>query len=366
MVFTFVAIWKDFPIFAFQFLFMKTFLLTLFASLVLLMSISAQEKSYQVTCVAFYNLENLFDTINDPDKNDEEFLPDGSNRWNSAKYNEKLGHMATVISQIGDEHIKGGPVVIGLSEIENISVLNDLVKTEPLQASGYVPLLIEGPDRRGVDVALMYRKEFFSLISYTSHRLIVADQPDFKTRDQLLVKGVLLGDTVHFIVNHWPSRSGGEKRSAPMRAAAAQLVRTTVDSIVNADPKARIFIMGDLNDNPTNASVSKVLKAASSPEEANLTGLYNPMYNMFKKQGLGSNAYRDSWSLFDQIIVSKGLLGDDKSTIKLYQTFIFNRGFLKQKEGSFAGYPFRTFVGGSYMGGYSDHFPVYMFLVKEK
>lgn len=327
---------------------------------------SAQEKNYQVTCVAFYNLENLFDTINDPDKNDEEFLPEGKNLWTGDKYLEKLGHMADVITQIGDEFIKGGPVCIGVSEVENIVALTDLANQPKMKASGYVPVLIEGPDRRGVDVGFLYRKEFFTLISVTSHRLFVNDQPDFKTRDQLLVKGLLLGDTVHFIVNHWPSRSGGEKRSAPMRAAAAQLVRTTVDSIMNAEPKARIFIMGDLNDNPTNASVSKVLKAAASPEEANLTGLYNPMYNMFKKQGLGSNAYRDSWSLFDQIIVSKGLLGDDKSTIKLYQTFIFNRGFLKQKEGSFAGYPFRTFVGGSYMGGYSDHFPVYMFLVKEK
>ena len=152
-----------------------------------------------------------------------------------------------------------------------------------------------------------------------------------------------------------------------MRAAAAQLARTTVDSIMNVNPNAKIFIMGDLNDNPTNASVLKVLKGAGDQKTAmELTGLFNPMYNMFKKQGIGSNAYRDGWSLFDQIIISKGLLGDDKSTLKMYKTLIFNRNFLKQTEGSFAGYPFRTFVGGNYMGGYSDHFPAYMFLIKEK
>ncbi len=345
---------------------MKSFLLsTVFIAF--FFGVSAQEKSYNITCVAFYNQENLFDTINDPDKNDEEFLPDGLNRWTGDKYLEKLSHMADVITQIGDEYIKGGPVCLGVSEVENIGALTDLANQPKMKASGYIPVLLEGPDRRGVDVGFLYRKEFFTLISATSHRLVVADQPDFKTRDQLLVKGILLGDTVHFIINHWPSRSGGEKRSAPMRAAAAQLVRTTVDSIMTVNPNAKIIIMGDLNDNPTNASVYKVLKAARDQATAiNITGLYNPMYNMFKVQGIGSNAYRDSWSLFDQIIVSKGLLGDDKSTLKLYKALIFNRNFLKQTEGSFAGYPFRTFVGGQYQGGYSDHFPAYMFLIKEK
>lgn len=345
---------------------MKSIILSLIFLLVLFSS-QAQEKSYNITCVAFYNLENLFDTINDPDKNDEEFLPDGLNRWTGDKYMEKLSHMADVITQIGDEYIKGGPVAIGVSEVENIGVLTDLANQPKMKASGYVPILLEGPDRRGVDVGFLYRKEFFTLISYTSHRLEVKDHPEFKTRDQLLVKGIILGDTVNIIVNHWPSRSGGEKRSAPMRAAAAQLVRNTVDSIMKVNPQAKIIVMGDLNDNPTNASMFKVLKAAGEKETAiNETGLYNPMYNMFKKQGLGTTAYRDGWSMFDNIIVSKGFLGDDKTTLKMYKALIFNRNFLKQAEGSFAGYPFRTFVGGQYMGGYSDHFPVYMFLIKEK
>lgn len=345
---------------------MKTILL-LFVLIAFFFGAQAQEKSYNVTCVAFYNLENLFDTINDPNKNDEEFLPEGSNRWTSQKYAEKLSNMATVITQIGDEYIKGGPVCLGVSEVENIVALTDLANEPKMKASGYVPLLIEGPDRRGVDVGFLYRKDFFTLISATSIPLVLADHPEFKTRDQLLVKGILLGDTIHIMVNHWPSRYGGEKRSAPMRAAAAKLTRSTTDSIMNVNPNAKIIIMGDLNDNPTNASVFKILNASGDKKTAmDITGLFNPMYNMFKVQGIGSNAYRDSWSLFDQIIVSKGLLGDDKSSLKMFKTLIFNRNFLKQVEGSFAGYPYRTFVGGQYQGGYSDHFPAYMFLIKEK
>lgn len=345
---------------------MKTILL-LFVLIAFFFGVQAQEKSYNVTCVAFYNLENLFDTINDPDKNDEEFLPEGANRWTSQKYAEKLSNMATVITQIGDEYIKGGPVCLGVSEVENIVALTDLANEPKMKASGYVPLLIEGPDRRGVDVGFLYRKDFFTLISATSIPLVLADHPEFKTRDQLLVKGILLGDTIHIMVNHWPSRYGGEKRSAPMRAAAAKLTRSTTDSIMNVNPNAKIIIMGDLNDNPTNASVFKILNASGDKKTAmDITGLFNPMYNMFKVQGIGSNAYRDSWSLFDQIIVSKGLLGDDKSSLKMFKTLIFNRNFLKQVEGSFAGYPYRTFVGGQYQGGYSDHFPAYMFLIKEK
>ncbi len=327
---------------------------------------NAQEKSYNIACVAFYNLENLFDTIDDPTKNDQEFLPNGLNSWDSKRYNEKLAHMADVISQIGDEYVKGGPVVVGVSEVENIGALQDLCNTPKLKASGYVPVLIEGPDVRGVDVGLIYRKEFFTFIGASSHTLKIDGRDDFFTRDQLLVSGIILGDTVHFIVNHWPSRRGGEKRSAPLREAAARLTRSIVDSITSVSPNAKVFVMGDLNDNPSDASLMKHLKAAGKLELASTMGMFNPMYKIYKTDGNGSGAYRDSWHLFDQIIVSNGLLGDDKSTLKLYKTLIFNRNFLKQKEGNFAGYPFRTYVGSTYQGGYSDHFPVYMFLIKQK
>lgn len=332
---------------------------------------SQEKKNYKSVCIAFYNLENLFDTIDDPNKNDEEFLPNGKNRWDANKYLYKLDQMSSVITQIGGPHVpgdpvmNGGPAVIGVSEIENIGVLEDLCATDVMKKSKYRPVLIEGPDRRGVDVGLLYREDMFELKSTNSFRLYT-DNENFFTRDQLLVSGTIDGEMMHFIVVHWPSRRGGEKRSASLRAAAADLARHIVDSICTVDPQAKIFIMGDYNDNPTNKSVTAHLKAAPTEAEALETGLLDPMYQMFKKDGYGSNAYRDSWSLFDQIVVSKGLLGKDFSSFKLYKTRIFNKKFLCQKEGSFSGYPLRTFVGTTFQGGYSDHFPVYMFLIKEK
>lgn len=328
-------------------------------------NVQAQEKVYKAACIAFYNVENLFDTIDDPAINDAEYLPKGKNKWNTKKYNKKLSNLGTVISQIGDEYKTNGPVVIGLSEIENTAVLQDLVKTNELKALDYGIIHVDGPDLRGVDVALLYQKKYFTVLNYRSVRLKVPGKEDFFTRDQLVVCGILDGDTIHFIVNHWPSRRGGEKRSAPLRNAAADLCRSQVDSIYRINPNARIIIMGDLNDNPTNASLIEHLKASGQKENAP-SGLFNPMYDMFKKDGLGSNAYRDSWSLFDQMVISTPLLKEDIKGFRFLKTHIFNKNFLAQKEGAFAGYPLRTHVGGQYMGGYSDHFPVYTILVKEK
>ena len=257
----------------------------LFLSLVLItvvISLYAQKKTYKISCVGFYNLENLFDTVNNPDKNDEQFLPDGEYRWNTEKYLTKLDHMAYVITQIGDEYVKGGPAVLGVSEVENIDVLNDLCATPLMKASNYAPVLVEGPDQRGVDVGLLYRKDLFTLLSFSSHTLKIDGMDDFFTRDQLLVTGILDGDTLHFIVGHWPSRRGGEKRSAPLREAAAQLSRSIVDSILAVNPNAKIFVMGDLNDNPSDASVKKHLNAAGNIADVAVTKLYNPMYKMYK------------------------------------------------------------------------------------
>ncbi len=326
----------------------------------------AQEKQYRVGCIAFYNLENLFDTVNDPLKNDEEYLPAGKNEWNSGKYLSKLRNMAQVIPQIGDEMISGGPVLIGVSEIENRKVLEDLVKTPPMDQSGYEIVHYDSPDRRGVDVGLLYRKDHFTVTHTASLRLSMPDRPDWFTRDQLVVSGLLDGEPIHVIVNHWPSRSGGEAASAPLRDAAARLTRSIVDSLMNKEPGAKIVVMGDLNDNPTDNSLLKELRAQKKPEQTGKKDLFNPMYRMYVKEGLGSLAYRDSWSLFDQIIISGALLGDDSSTFKFWKAKVFNRPFLAQKEGAFKGYPDRTHAAGVYLGGYSDHFPVYIFLLKEK
>jgi len=327
--------------------------------------VSAQEKKFKVGCIAFYNLENFYDTINDPNTNDDEFTPDGLYKWNSKRYYQKLNHISQVISQIGNEYVKGGPVVMGFSEVETRAVLVDLVNQDSLKSSNYGIVHYDGPDRRGVDVAFIYQKDHFTVINSKPVHLYIASKPDFRTRDQLVVYGKFDGEPMYFVVNHWPSRYGGEKRSLPMRNAAADLTRSIVDSIQKIDSTAKIVVMGDLNDDPVNKSLIKHLGAKGDEKITGKKDLFNPMYNIFKKEGLGSLAYHDNWNLFDQIIVTGTLLGDDKSTYKFFKAKIFNKSFITQKEGAYAGYPFRTYVGTTYTGGYSDHFPVYIFLTKE-
>lgn len=348
---------------------MKFIKLFLFAAIfsTLLCAQENQKKEYHIASIAFYNLENLFDTINQKSVRDEDFTPEGLNRWNAERYKQKLENMSKVIAQIGDENIPiNGPAIIGLSELENRSVLEDLIKHPNLKDRNYQIVHYDSPDRRGIDVALIYKPELFKVLNTKSVRLNIEGRDNFYTRDQLVVSGIFDTDTLHLIVNHWPSRSGGEKRSRPLRNAAAKLSRSIADSIFAISPKAKIIIMGDLNDDPTNKSLTQFLKAKSSPEDLkNDTDLYNPMYALYKK-GIGSLAYRDSWNLFDQLIISKNLV-DDKSSYHFYAAKVFNKRFLLQKEGRYKGYPNRTFAGGVYnKDGYSDHFPVYIYIVKEK
>ncbi len=331
----------------------------------LLMSsgIFAQEKKMDIAIVAFYNLENLYDTIDDPITDDKEFLPDGIQNWNTAKFNLKIEHMSEAISKIGQEVVPGGPAIIGLSEIENRGVLEALINSDNLKSKNYGIVHYNSPDRRGVDVGLLYKKSRFTVEGSMSIPLRTSDT-SFRTRDQLLVWGKLDGEEIYFLVNHWPSRRGGEQGSAPKRKAAAELARHTVDSLMKINPNVKIIIMGDLNDNPNNASITKYLKAKGKPEEVVAGDLYSPMIKLYR-DGIGSYAYRDSWDLFDQIIISFALMGTDYSSFRLMKTKIFNEAFLKQKTGTFTGYPWRTAAGGQYLGGYSDHFPVYGILGKE-
>lgn len=322
---------------------------------------------FKAGVVAFYNLENLFDTINTDGVLDEEFTPEGPNRWNGKRYIEKIGRMAGVISQLGeDEGIPGGPAVIGLSEIENRSVLEDLVAHPLLAQAGYMIIHFDSPDLRGVDVALLYQPRYFEPTGAVSAELPLYDKDGSRiyTRDQLLVSGNFDGDEMHFIVNHWPSRSGGEKASRPRRNEAAGLTRSLTDSLLAINPDAKVIIMGDLNDDPVNESVKDILRAGDTVDDLEPGDLFNCMFPMFKK-GVGSLAYRDAWNLFDQIIVSQGLLGNDYSSYRYYAARVFNRDFLTQKDGQYKGYPFRTYVGSTYQGGYSDHFPVYIIIVRE-
>lgn len=342
-----------------------TFSILITALLITNSAFAQEKKDFKVACIAFYNIENLFDTIDTPGVNDYEFTPDGPNQWNSKKYYEKLSNIAKVISQIGTDHTPHGPAIIGLCEIENRLVLDDLVNTEPIKSKNYQIVHFDGPDRRGVDVALFYQPSYFKVTNSKSYRLSIPDRDDFFTRDQLLVSGEFQGEMMHFIVNHWPSRSGGESRSRPLRNAAAALSRSIIDSIQAVDPNAKIIHMGDLNDNPDNESVLNILRSKPLSTKLEAGDMHNPFFDIYKK-GIGTLAYRDTWSLFDIISVSQPLIEKDFSSFRFYRAFVFNKPFLQQPSGRFKGYPFRMIAGGQYLGGYSDHFPTYILLVKEK
>ncbi|WP_223032536.1 endonuclease/exonuclease/phosphatase family protein [Hanstruepera marina] len=340
-----------------------------FALLILCVTtVQAQEsKKFKIHTVAFYNLENLFDTINDPSKNDEASPIMEMNTEIGEIYKKKVHNMARVISDIGVDDTKNSPVIIGVSEVENRDVLEDVVNDPLLISKDYGIVHYDSPDRRGIDVALLYQKRFFTPINTSSHELVIYDDSSREriyTRDQLLVSGKLDGELIHVIVNHWPSRRGGEARSRPKRVAAAKLNKKIIDSLQTIDPYAKVIIMGDLNDDPINASVKDVLKAERHKEDVGLKGIYNPMEEFFKN-GIGSNAYRDSWSLFDQIMITKPFLEKDYSTYQYYRAGIYNKNYLVNKRGRYKGYPLRSFADGNFTDGFSDHFPVYIYLIKE-
>ncbi|MGJ5642751.1 endonuclease/exonuclease/phosphatase family protein [Formosa sp. S-31] len=328
----------------------------------------SQERRFSIHTIAFYNLENLFDTEDDPFKFDESspIMEIASER--QLVYSEKIKNMAKVIDDIGKETTKTAPTIIGISEIENRKVLNVLTNDMLLRESNYGIVHFDSPDSRGIDVALLYKKQFFKIKSAKPYPVQLIDKESGKriyTRDELLVSGFLDGDLIHIIVNHWPSRRGGEDLSNYKREAAATLNKTIIDSLQTANPYAKIILMGDLNDNPTDSSLKTILNTKRDKQKLNLKDIYNPMENLYLV-GLGTTAYRDKWSLFDQIMVSKSLLKSDYKTYQFYKAGIFNPDYLITKTGPYKGYPFRSFDNGGFTGGYSDHFPVYMFLIKEQ
>jgi len=323
---------------------------------------SKGKASVRVSCVAFYNLENFFDTINDPNVNDEEYTPTGVNKWNTQKYTSKVAHMSYAISQIGLDYCPTGVTFIGVSEIENRRVLEDLVKSPSLAKREYGIVHYDGPDRRGVDVALLYNPRLFTVTNSKSYRLHTADTT-FRTRDQLMVSGYMQGEKVHVIVNHWPSRSGGELESRPKRNAAAALTRSIVDSLYRTDPSAKIIVMGDLNDDPTNESCKTILGGKRNIDDVRQGELYNTMWKVLDG-GIGSLAYNDQWNLFDQIMISYQLAHGDRSQLTFWKPEVFNRPFLTQQEGKYKGTPWRTHSGGAWTNGYSDHYPTLIYLVK--
>lgn len=348
---------------------MKKLIAPLLLSLSMLLVIpnqtySQDDKSYKVVSIGYYNLENLFDTINDVENLiSEEFTPDGRKKWTSERYHEKLNNMAFVISKIATDVTPDGITILGVSEIENRGVLEDLVKDPQIKDRNYKIVHYDSPDRRGIDVGLLYQPKYFEVTSTNTHTLTMEDT-SFRTRDQLVVTGILDEEEIHIIVNHWPSRSGGEKRSRPKRNAAGDLSRHIVDSLFALNDEAKIFVMGDFNDDPVNPSVKDHLRTKGKEKDLEKGDLFNPYFKLFR-DGIGSLAYRDTWNLFDMVIISQSLLGEDKSNYKFYKAKIFNKNYLKQKDGAYAGYPWRTFAGGVYKAGYSDHFAAYLYLIKE-
>lgn len=325
-----------------------------------------EKKKFKIHTIAFYNLENLFDTINDPTRNDEASPIMEIKRNQGAIYKKKVRNMAQVIADIGTDFTGNTPAIIGVSEIENITVLEDITNDSLLIKKDYGIVHFDSPDRRGIDVGLLYQKKIFQPISKSTHTLRIYNAETTRriyTRDQLLVTGKLDDEVIHIIVNHWPSRRGGEAKSRPNRIAAARLNKRIIDSLQVTNPYAKIITMGDLNDNPINASVQKILKAKRKKKQVKLKDIYNPMIDFYKK-GLGSNAYRDGWSLFDQIMVTQPFIEKDYSSYRFYKAGVFNRNYLTNKKGAFKGYPFRSFTNGGFTNGFSDHFPVYIYLIK--
>lgn len=329
-------------------------------------SIAQGDQSVKVATIGFYNLENLFDTENDTLINDEEFLPEGGRAWTKDKYDEKISNMAYVISQMGADLSPAGISVLGVAEIENKSVLDDLVADPQISERNYQIVHYDSPDFRGIDVALLYNPKHFKV---TSSEPITVDisykENNRTTRDILHVEGLFDGEPMHVLVNHWPSRRGGEKRSQWKRDKAAKICRGIVDSLQQSTPEAKVIVMGDLNDDPTSPSVKKNLKTVSRLKELeDKKYMFNPYEDIYRR-GLGSNAYRDAWSLFDQIIISEDLAKEDNDGYYFYKGQVFNKKFLIQNSGKYKGYPMRTFSFDKYQGGYSDHFPSFIYLIKK-
>ncbi|MBQ2540948.1 MAG: endonuclease/exonuclease/phosphatase family protein [Paludibacteraceae bacterium] len=350
------------------------------AALLLTLSstLSAQEPSQQrIRCIAFYNLENLFDTIHDEGKNDYEYLPDGGMHWTGMKYEHKIQRMGYAVAQLGTDEDPRGAACVGVAEVENIGCLYDLCReTNTKYGRAYKPILIEGPDRRGVDVGFLYDTTAFRPTKVAGYELKAhyADGGVIKTRLQLLVSGymydddhsTIVKDKLHIIVNHWPSRYGGELSSRPGRDTAAMLSLHICDSIYQREPNAKIIIMGDLNDDPDNHSCKEVLNAKKNREDVGKQGLFNTLWLKLEK-GVGSLAYNGSWNLFDQIIISEPLLNENINSGKWYywKSQVFNKPFLTVQEGKDKGTPLRTHKAGVWQDGYGDHYPTMIYLLRK-
>lgn len=339
-------------------------------SLLLLLSLfvicARAEKRYGLYPVAFYNLENLFDTQHDEDKNDYEYLPGGANHWDENKYTNKLHNMARVLADLGTDKVPTGAAIIGVSEVENAHALDDLVAQPALKKRGMKYIHIEGPDKRGVDCALLYNPLHFTPRNWFLQPYVYENGDKTRaTRGYLTVQGEMAGDKLTIIVCHWPSRGA----TAYFRDIAGKQVRHLTDSIHRAEPDQRIIVMGDMNDDPDNSSMAKYLGARKEMKQVKPGDFYNPWWAVLRDKGQGTLTYQGAWNLFDQIVFSRNLLdlkkNKDYRHLKLYAWHIFRRDYLVQQEGRFKGSPKRTHSSGTWLNGFSDHLPTVTYLIKE-
>jgi len=307
--------------------------------------------------VAFYNIENLFDIYDDEQTNDDDFLPTSAKKWTKKRYQKKIYKVGSVISKIGFELANKPPALVGLAEVENDLVLKDLISSEDLIAYNYGFVHYESSDERGIDVALLYDRNEFQVESSQTFSVDIETlegEKDF-TRDILLVTGLLDGDRVHILVNHWPSRRDGEDESSFKRIITAKKLMDIIKDLKMQYESPKIIVVGDFNDNPNDESVMLVKDNAE---------LFNPMETLLTTQR-GSQNHDFKWNLFDQILVTQNLLDSDLSGYSFESADIFDDQFLTQFHGKYQGQPFRTYVGKKYMGGFSDHFPVYAYFKKK-
>lgn len=338
--------------------------LILFTTL-LTITLAAQAKGPKKAIFAFYNVENLFDTIDDKHINDNEYLPSADKKWDSKKYNIKLNNLSKVISSISPNDL---PWLVGLCEVENKTVVQDLINTDLLRKGKYEIVHRNSPDGRGIDVAAIYRKDKFKLLEYHYYPISYnQDSTIAETREILHVKGVIYGkDTVHVFYNHWPSRMGGEEKSAPKRKAAAQKLKSKVDSLYNVDAYAKIIIMGDFNDHPTDENVEKVLGAHKENAPVERKYLFNLLYEEHEAK-TGSYCYKNVWGVLDNLIVSPAMINPKKGA----RTKNENAKILKEdwmlytdKKGNQS--PSRSYSGPNFHEtGYSDHLPIYLIITNK-
>ncbi len=307
----------------------------------------------KIFTVAFYNLENLFDTEDDPTILDDDFTPSGKKKWNKKRYEKKIHKLGKAIANIAFDSAKKPPSLVGIAEVENKRVIADLVASKALRKHNFGWVHFNSPDERGIDTALLYCKKHFKVNTTEVHTVLVYNEEGERdyTRDILEVSGWLNGAMLHILVNHWPSRRQGAEATSYKRITAAKKVVDIVNNIKEKDTNAHIIVMGDFNDDPFSESIQTLVNDA---------GLFNPMQTILNPYKRGSLNHKGNWNLFDQIMFTDNFLQNKSGKLSFAHADIFDKRFLSEWKGKYKGNPFRTYVGKKYLGGYSDHFPVYV------